>query len=188
MCKGDLVRAAELFRYYDIKVRKVRISGGEPFLHPNIRQLVWTVKKKWRPSEWIRIYSNGTKDMRGLRVEVRSVEEKEDSHVPLMVSPADLGLRPKLGFLRPCLFQDKCGRSLDAFGFAGCIMAPVLGRLFGVKAHHDVPVLLTSPDLCVHCPYTLGDKEYVMLGNKVRRGEIPYPTETYHKALERLKK
>jgi len=187
----EIRTAARLLKLYGIKIGKLRITGGEPLLHPKLRQLLEAINETWAPrTGWFRIYSNGKLPLlRGIPgrfsvVPVNSVK-KTDLFTPFNVSPADLGIEPKFGFVQPCVQQLYCGRWFDCFGFTSCGVAGVLGAMLGEDTYEPLPVMMGRPSVCQHCLYSLPKKERHAITIKVKDGKIPDVTKTFHRAIER---
>ena len=183
--------AARLLKLYGIKIGKLRVTGGEPLVHPNLKELLHAINETWAPrSGWFRIYSNGKLPvLKGVPgrfsvVPVTSVK-KTDLFTPFNVSPADLGIEPKHGFVRPCVQQLYCGRWFDCFGFTSCGVAGVLGAMLGEDTYEPLPVMMGRPSVCQHCLYSLPKRDRHMVTNKVRAGKIPDVTKTFKRAIER---
>ena len=189
--EGEIRTAARLLKFYGIKIGKLRVTGGEPMVHPNLRELLVAINETWAPrSGWFRIYSNGKLPvLRGVPgrfsvVPVTSVK-KTSLFTPFNVSPADLGIEPKFGFVRPCVQQLYCGRWFDCFGFTSCGVAGVLGAMLGEDTYEPLPVMMGRPSVCQHCLYSLSKQERHLVTRKVHAGKIPDVTKTFKEAIER---
>jgi len=187
----EIRTAARLLKHYGIRINKLRITGGEPLVHPGLRQILEVVNETWAPrSGWFRIYSNGKLPrLRGVpgRFSVVPVDsaKKTDAFTPFNVSPADLGIEPKFGFIRPCVQQLYCGRWFDCFGFTSCGVAGVLGAMLGEDTYEPLPVMMGRPSVCQHCLYSLSKKERHAITYRVKAGDIPDVTKTFERAIER---
>ena len=183
--------ASRLLKLYGIKIGKLRVTGGEPMLHPNLRELLHTIHETWAPrGGWFRIYSNGKiPHLRGVpgrfSVVPLSSQKKTELFTPFNVSPADLGIEPTFGFTRQCVQQIYCGRWFDCFGFTSCGVAGVLGAMLGEDTYEPLPVMLGRPSVCQHCLYSLPKAERHKITNKVKAGKIPEITKTFKQAIER---
>lgn len=183
--------AARLLKLYGIKIGKLRVTGGEPLVVPNLRELLHAINETWAPrSGWFRIYSNGKLPLlRGVPgrfsvVPVTSVK-KTDLFTPFNVSPADLGIEPRFGFVQQCVQQIYCGRWFDCFGFTSCGVAGVLGTMLGEDTYEPLPVMMGRPSVCQHCLYSLPKRERHLITRKVQAGILPAITKTFKLAIER---
>jgi len=183
--------AARLLKLYGIKIGKLRVTGGEPMLHPKLKELLHAIHETWAPrSGWFRIYSNGKLPvLRGVpgRFSVVPVSslKKTDLFTPFNISPADLGIEPKFGFVRQCVQQLYCGRWFDCFGFTSCGVAGVLGAMLGEDTYEPLPVMMGRPSVCQHCLYSLSKQDRHSITRKVKAGKIPEVTKTFEQAIER---
>lgn len=183
--------AAHFLKLYGIKIGKLRVTGGEPMVHPNLRAILCTINECWAPrSGWFRIYSNGKLPLiRGapgrFSVVPLSSVKKTDLFTPFNVSPADLGIEPRFGFVQPCVQQLYCGRWFDCFGFASCGVAGILGVMLGEDCYEPLPVMMGRPSVCQHCLYSLPKRQRHAITHRVKAGKIPEITKTFERAIER---
>jgi len=183
--------ASRLLKHYGIKIGKLRVTGGEPMLHPNLKELLHAVNDTWAPrSGWFRIYSNGIiPRLRGVpgrfSVVPVSSQQKTELFTPFNVSPADLGIEPKFGFTQQCVQQIYCGRWFDCFGFTSCGVAGILGAMLDEDTYEPLPVMMGRPSVCQHCLYSLTKRERHVITRKVKAGKIPETTKTFQEAIER---
>ena len=140
-----------------IKIKKVRITGGEPLLHPEFSKCLEMIGRTWNSRYGGRtvVFTNGLiklPPVNGWRYNVSGVGTEKDSHMLFpMVSPADLGRQPDCDSGRLCRRQHGCGRLFDAFGFSFCILAGPIGRMLGIDPYAGRPVLDMQKDICEHC-------------------------------------
>lgn len=186
------IRVASTFlRKYDITVGKLRVTGGEPLLHPDLPNLLRTIDEVWGPRVgWFRTYTNGTIPLpRGVpgrfSVVPLTSPKKTDQFTPFNVSPADLGIEPRFGFVRECVQQLYCGRWFDCFGFSSCGVAGVLGAMFGEDCYEPLPVLMGRPSVCQHCLFSLPKRDRHRITRMVKAGKIPEITKSFQRAVER---
>lgn len=173
-----------------LQVEKVRITGGEPLLHPQFVDACRIIGDTWNKDYGGRtlVFTNRKDSLpktEGWRYRGGSLTGKK-IHQPPMISPADLNIKGSCGVDTYCHRQRGCGRLFDAFGFSFCIFAGPLGRLLGIDPYEARPVLKGDPRICQHCVFAAGVKTAFALFAKVRDKQIEYPTRTYRKALERL--
>jgi len=183
-------KIARILNEHKIRLRRLRISGGEPLLHPQFVTLFRMIEKFWKPIV-IRVYTNNTipfppginhstTTMRPL-----SIDQKEIKHRPFYISPVDIGIEPKQGFLNACKMSAECGRSVNAFGFTPCMQYPHIGRILGKDVHSSRPMLLGDLEICQHCICSLTKREQRKIRLKVADGTIDYPTKTYREGIAR---
>ena len=182
---------AHLLKKYGIRIGKLRVTGGEPVVHPNLKPILHAINKHWAPrSSWFRIYSNGKLPLpkrvpgRFSVVPLTSIK-KTQLFTPFNVSPADLGIEPQLGFIKPCVQQLRCGRWFDHFGFTSCGVAGILGAMLGDDCYEPLPVMMGRPSVCQHCLFSLPKKLRQVITKKVHAKQIPDVTKTFKTAIER---
>lgn len=182
----DLIRrAGEMVRAAGMEVHKVRLTGGEPTLHPDFVEIVQTVRKVWNPEQRIVVMTNGTNQPRPslFRSFARyshssNGPKKAEEHVSYLVSPTDLGMTPELGVSHDCFIQKGCGRLFDAFGFSFCILAGAMGRFLRIDPYSPTPILRGNPDICRHCVCSLPRPKRWKVWTTVRNKELPSVTPT----------
>ena len=188
----DIIRSGELLKEAGIVVYKLRFSGGEPLLHPDLDTLARLSKEHWNPVGWFRTYTSGQKvelkKMKAGHLKVNTPQAKAEFHQPMLVSPQDVGMKQVQGFDRLCKFQKKCGAAFDAYGFSACTRAWSLGRLFGFPVHSDLPVLDGNPKLCEHCLHSVSEQDRLKVRKAVLAGEIVYPSKSFRDAIEKRKR
>lgn len=175
-----------------IKIRKVRVTGGEPLMYPDFFKAMKLIDRTWNKDYPARtcVFSNGNhKLLRGRSWRFRvatTVESKYSQFKPSWASPADLGYTLDVGVENSCQIQKSCGRGFDAFGFSPCILSGGLGRLLGVDPYSVYPVLKGNPDICKHCLYSVRSSRRSRLFKKL--AETPTTTTTYLKMFSKVKK
>jgi len=184
----DLELGAKLVKKYNVQGGWLRVSGGEPTLHPKFRECCEVVFNNWGGYKKT-VFTNGVNTYpRGIKLN-RIVSPpgsyKKVAHSPTMISPADLGIEPAVGFLYPCSQSTRCGRVFDTYGFSYCPNAGAMGRLFDIDPYQSKPVVLGLPDMCQHCLWSISKPIRKSLMNKAVSGKIDYPTKTYREGLER---
>ena len=194
----DLELGWEAMKASGINLEKVRITGGEPLLHPNFEEYIKFIRDTWknRSERKMPIFTNGTIERPFIekckyRIEPLS-PEKIECHTAPMISPLDLGLEPTRGFVSGaentyCHRQRSCGRLFDCHGFTFCIFAGAIGRLLGVDPYTPYPELDGRIEICGHCPFSLGVPKCFRLAKQVRDGKLEYPTKTYREAIQKVK-
>jgi hypothetical protein len=177
----------------DSTIVKVRITGGEPLMHPNFDECINYINQTWNSKATIRlvVMSNQILPRRPLRkLRYRgftSQEQKIAAHEPPMISPKDLGLSPIYGTDIICSGQRGCGRLFDPYGFSYCVYSGPIGRVLGIDPYQTYPVLQGQQEMCEHCTYSLDRKVAVKLFQQVRDGKLEYPTKSYKEGVARIK-
>ena len=192
MTEEEMIVAGGMLRDRGIIVRKLRFSGGEPLLHPNVKRLSELAKERWRPTGWFKIFTGGIPagmergDLpRAGRLRWNPPKAKAVFHQPVLVSPLDVGLKMVWGVGRPCKFQAKCGAAFDAYGFSPCTRAWSLGRLFGFEVHSREPSLVGWEELCRHCLHSVSEADRLKVRRDVLAGKMEYPSRTFRWAIKR---
>ena len=184
----DLKRGADIIKSKRIQTNKLRIVGGEPTMHMHLKECLELIVKEWLGNRKI-VSSNGilpVPNVKGIRYKYSPIGgRRKMNHLPVMISPFDLGIEPKIGFEDPCGQSRYCGRSFDTYGFSPCPNAGPMGRLFGIDPYHSEPVLLGMREMCQHCIYSVGKKVMHKLMREVIEGKINYPTKSYKEGLKR---
>jgi hypothetical protein len=200
MLMGDLELGWERVKREGIEVIKVRVSGGEPLLHPRFSEMMLYIGETWnkeyRKGARTCVFTNGTvkrPPRRGWRYRTMPMSDRPRLLIPTMVSPSDLGMRRRRGhvdqrgMMHSCRRQFGCGRLFDAFGFSFCVVAGAMGRLLGEDPYSSRPVVHARRDFCGHCPFGFGIRNAHRLFQRVWSGKVEYPTKTYRAALERVR-
>ena len=186
----NIIDIAKIFKQNQIRIRRLRISGGEPLLHPLFDELLQEIMKWWNPIV-IRVFTNGIIPLSKKldpgygTIRLSGLEEKKRLHVPFYVSPVDLGIEPKHGFLDACGMTKGCGRSVNAFGFTPCQLYPHIGRLLGKDVHTARPKLFGDLEICQHCICSLSKREQRSIHEVIANGQIKYPTKTFSEGIKR---
>lgn len=187
----EVIAASKILKKYNITIGKLRVTGGEPCIHPKLEEICVAIGENWTPrTSWYRIYSNGKLPLpkrvpgRFSVVPLNSIKKME-LFTPFNVSPADLGIEPILGFTQECAQQVRCGRWFDHFGFTSCGVAGVLGTMLGDDCYEPLPVMMGRPSVCQHCLFSLPRVQRHAIARKVNEGKIPDVTPTFERAIER---
>lgn len=177
-----------------IKIQKVRVTGGEPLLHPEFLEAMKLIQRTWNKDYGGRtcVFSNGSVKFpkpKGWRYNVSKTDSKRPIwYKPCTISPADLGFKISKKAGTNCSIQKGCGRLFDAFGFAPCVLAAPIGRLLGIDPYSNKPVLKGNPDICKHCPYSLRRRKMFELFTLANKNLLNYPTKTFQNAIAKAKK
>lgn len=184
---GLIVRGAGL------DVLKIRLTGGEPTMHPQMREIVREIQTTWQPTQMTVVMSNLTKKSRpnigefNARYCHGTHRTKIETHQPWMISPHDLGIKSQVGVEHDCFIQKGCGRLFDAFGFSFCIFAGAMGRLLRIDPYSNAPVLCGREDICKHCVCSLYRSNTWAVWKRAAAGEIKAPTKTYQDGIAAFK-
>jgi len=186
----DLVLAGKILRESEVDVSLLRVSGGEPTMHPQFEKCMDLIAD-WDKQKFI-LCTNGIQE-KPIKHDIRyriskPGRRKRQKHTPPMVSPFDLGMKiPK----RPpiyCIIIHRCGILFDAHGFAPCGNAAPLGRLLRRDPYDTKPVTAGfDMEMCKHCYSILSKEERNELSVEIKAGRLEYPTKTYREGLERDK-
>jgi hypothetical protein len=192
----DVRMAGRCVKASRIRVVSIKVSGGEPMLHPDLLRIVMELRK-WKNEPFkMEVCTNGvTKHSFGrirklARVRRSPPDEKSGDnfvryHKPVLISPVDLGLEGKM--TKGCGVLHRCGRVFDAFGFTFCHRAGPLGRILHVDPYRFEPVLEKDDALCRHCIVSMPKVLRYRLWKEAREGGLKWPTPTFARALDRCK-
>jgi len=184
--------AGRLLKKYKMRIRRLRISGGEPLLHPEFSVRFQLIREAWNPAV-IRVFTNDTlalpwgKKYIGSILRPISMDLKKIRHVPYYASPFDLGISPESGFSSACAMSSSCGRSFNSFGFTPCMQYPHIGRILGKDVHSSHPKILGDVEICKHCICTLPRRKRWEVQLGIKNKTIEYPTKTYREGIAREK-
>ena len=186
----DIKVSGILLRRMKIKVRRLRVQGGEPLMHPQFTEMFKAFQKEWNVGT-MRVHTNGIikppwKNYHTFRV--NPMKAKKVLHRPAMWSPEDLGLKPIHGTRASCGILRGCGRTFDCYGFASCLKASTIGRMIGVDVHGPYPVMQPDPEICKHCNCSQPKRVQRRIHKQIEAGEIEYPTKKFRFGIEWEKK
>jgi len=185
----DVRRAGELLKEHKIQVALLKVTGGEPTIHPQFVELCNELKGWVGEKGAVRISTN--KAARDPRLDSsfksRATPGKDQQvikrHVPVLVSPTDLGL--DTSYMFNCKMMTACGPMFDVFGFAYCQRAGPLGRLLGIDPYKTMMTTEVIPEICKHCPQSLTKTKSRKILEAACNGEIEHPTKTWREALKK---
>ena len=188
---ADVKEAGEMVVAAGIRVNKVRITGGEPTLHPELKEICDITRDVWQVERCTTVLTNGTtrktrprdiwaryKGGDGTAVKV---------HQPFSISPADLGLQGRYGTEWLCELQKGCGRLFDGFGFSFCVLAGSISRLLRIDPYSKTPVLKGDERICKHCIFSLPRRQRWKIWEAWREGKQEAVTKTYKEAEEEFR-
>ena len=185
--REDAQRTVDAVIATGTEVKKVKLSGGEPSLHPDIRGIVDVFLQIsntiWVISNAIRPRSELCELPQGAKWKLDHVNDKD--HHPFFMSPTDLGMEDKM---RPDLVNCRnriiAGQGVEPEGFTQCGFARTLTRALGRKdegIYFDKPTVEADMDyeICRHCPLSIGSKANKNLSLKVSQGLHKCPTKSF---------
>jgi hypothetical protein len=142
----------------------VQLSGGEPLLHPNIVEIVQSIKERLLDKELARSLIVNSNLVFGAPTEVKpylvnysSVQQKPKEHAAVLLHPDDRGC-PRPTF-KDCTYHGKNRVVLTYQGYSYCCVSDGYIRLFG-EEDLIVGELPSSPEgfpaidrVCQHCSF-----------------------------------
>ncbi len=190
----DVRKAGVLVKSYELKITLLKVTGGEPTLHPHLAQICrmladWTIGERM-----VRISTNKTRrefpGIAGIGLRRSPVKtfggskiRTEGIHQPNFLSPVDLRLESSC--VARCRLMQRCGLVFDAFGFTFCHYAGPVGRLLGIDPYGPEPVTKRNKEICRHCIHSLNKPTCRRLWLAVEKGELEHPSKTYREAMKR---
>jgi hypothetical protein len=155
----------------DRRWQLIRILGGEPTLHPQIRDIVESLlsyKRKFSQSTEIHFYTNGfgrevnnvlSRLPNGIRVMNSRKTFVAQKFLTFNIAPVDIEVYRDLNYLNGCHVTTFCGIGLTRYGYYQCEMAGSIDRVFGFDlGRKELPSLTDRMfDLfeafCKYCGY-----------------------------------
>jgi hypothetical protein len=141
-------------------VGKVKVVGGEPFMHPDFVGIYNALVKgsEEKAIAFFKVDTNKTlpypKVTPSPYARFSGKHPTRKAHLPIMWSPADMGIVTK----GPCQQIRKCGYSLDKYGYLPCSLAIIMVRLFDLTHlyRHELPKEPWGLDeLCPKCIFSM---------------------------------
>lgn len=167
---------------------RIRFTGGEPLLHPDIREMAHVVNDEWKPGLRLVSFSNGSiKLKRRLPLRLNKANLDTRQHRPWLISPADLGIVSTGGWKSYCHTRLGCGTLFDCYGFSFCVLAGALGRLLRIDPYKTEPFTNGIKEICQHCICSVPVSRRFKIQDAAFDGEFEYPTKTYREGLEAFK-
>jgi hypothetical protein len=191
--EGDIDLLVTRLKNEKRRLRRIKIVGGEPTLHPDFVDicLVLSLAVKQGLIDKVVVNTNGTTldkwkgfNPQGIIWKVSRPSRK--THRPFLWSPKDLGLVSR----GPCKMVSVCGYSLDARGWLPCSAAPAIAYLFDMldlyrPLEGPLPTEPWGMDrLCEHCIFGIEDTK---MGKNLRDFPRDWeePTPSWASALKR---
>jgi len=170
----------------------VRLTGGEPTLHPQFTEIMEAIHTYLVRSKIVRrarVCSNGiNKDkdyqLPSRRWSWRFAPATVKHHCPFGLSPADVGMQGRYTGVS-CRIQNRCGILFDFRGWHFCHSAPILGQWLDIETAHDEPVMQLDANICKHCIYSIRRPQIMQLSGRVKRGELTVPSESLRAGVTR---
>ncbi len=177
-------------------VKKIKVLGGEPLLHPNFVEIYDVLNSAAKDGVIKHIKIETNKTLPAPKVEPSKFVswsgriQKKKRHQPMVWSPRDLGY--ERGAQPRCPQIGKCGFSLDKYGYLPCSLAIMISRLFG---HTDLyrKELPSSPwgleRLCPNCIFSMPPewrKKYSSITIFEQTKEDKEPSKSYKEAMEKF--
>lgn len=168
---------------------KVKISGGEPRVHPQLDAIqelikqelgaraVWTLTNDLPETETAPYPQDKGHTWKGNPL-------PKANHDPFLVSPVDAGMTEHQN-IPACKSRRICGRLADAYGFSFCPVAPLLGRLLRINPYSPEPYIEQDHRICQHCPDSLPEEPRQELFEWAKQGN--YPSPTFKAALKKYR-
>lgn len=172
----------------DKPVAKIKVSGGEPTLHPQYQELVGRLvdfaKKK---GAFVAVSSNATTDVPdppGASMRKVRPDKKGVIHEPHLISPWDFGIKSLVCDRdKPCTVAKRCGRCFEARGWTFCSTAGAMAELLKLDIWRDEPRYDLEMAVCRHCVWSMPADVRTALTAGVHFGLFEYPSHTWAEAL-----
>lgn len=172
--------------------RRIRIMGGEPFMHPEIESILDAISGyvARNPVCFAEVYTNGTYEPgvsvpSNIAVHNTQKNERPNRFDPYNLAPCDLNPGYKG---RGCWITTDCGVGLNVHGFYCCAAGAAVDRLFGFGLASQWPgdsgIEEGKKILCRYCGHGLHSK-YVSREQRPNIGDIPLISDSWSEAYSR---
>jgi len=117
-------------------INKLKVLGGEPLLHPNFKDIYYILTDAAKEGlfQSIKVDTNHTINTAQYErynfTRWMGKSPRKKCHNPYVWNPKDYGFSNLIG---PCHGVNRCGFSLDKYGFTPCSPAIMLVRLYGLN-------------------------------------------------------
>jgi hypothetical protein len=171
-------------------VEWLRLTGGEPLLHPKFKTIMDVVEQRLVKTglvKSVQINTNCTLPMPPFpsdRWRTLSSHPSEKHHLPFTISPLDVDIRGRKAALS-CDNQSHCGIAYDYRGWSFCQKAANLARTIGVNASYPNITLKMDRRVCSHCFYSLPNWAMYSMRDAVEDGRLVAPSSTIATGLAR---
>lgn len=168
----------------------VRISGGEPTLHPEFEAILDYVDEKLvrnGPARYGGVDTNTPDGTIKLPPHWTQISfPNKARHNAHLISPHELGIRSE-DCGKFCRIQNRCGLGFDFRGWSFCLIAPNLEGILGIERQPAAgPVLELDAETCKHCVWSLSRRQMGKINQDVAEGKIKWPSEVFKPGLEML--
>lgn len=189
----------------NIKWQNIRVLGGEPTLHPNIKEIIKELcdyKSIYGKDTIITVVSNGTgeyvnrvlyelkKDYDIVIENSNKLSDIQPSFWPVNQAPIDMDEYKSMDFSKGCWITTMCGGALDPNGFYPCSIGAAIARStgqdFGRKSlpnQEDTmeDLLENLCKLCGHYYNSVNDELTTDIVDNNNIGELGIVIEKYFK-------
>jgi len=177
-------------------IERIKILGGEPLLHPQFVEIYNKLMFAFignRRTRLIKVESNHLLPIPDIKqtfsMLVAGVDPIEKKHLPYWWHPKDLGYDIPAQY--KCRHLNRCGTSLDKYGYLPCSAAIMLVRLFGLTdLYRDY--LPYKPwgleKLCQHCIFGMSKSWRAKHSKYIKEfpEEYKIPTKRFKEAMEKF--
>lgn len=159
MTPEQITKFVEQIRHSKRPVRRVKVVGGEPLMHPRIGEIVDILGGAVKEGliQTVKVNTNRTlpiPDFGDQPVRLMGKKTADKVHLPVLWSPRDMGYVVS----GPCSMPRRCGVSLDAFGYLPCSGAMMIVRMlnrFDLYRKELPETVWGMDDLCPHCVFAM---------------------------------
>ncbi|MCQ1537135.1 radical SAM protein [Methanosarcina sp. KYL-1] len=156
--------------------KRIRILGGEPYLHPEIHEIMRMLAeyKSENRDTVVEIVTNGygpevNKAIKNTPTDIiikntKKVSQYNKKFEPFNIAPVDKKEYLSSDYTKACWITEECGMGLNPYGYYQCGVAGSIDRVFGfdigLKKMPDEQQQLTplKKKLCAYCGHFLNQK------------------------------
>lgn len=168
----------------DKPITKLKISGGEPSLHPQFREMVERIGAFGiAKNALVRLNTNARRRIAPIKG-IQVMRRRNKIHQPHLVSPLDYGVMShQVGPKHLCDIATRCGRGFEAKGWTFCALAGPMAELLNKDVWHKDPYEIPDMGVCRHCIWGCNWRMRFIFGISVYMGIIPYPSPFWAQAM-----